>query len=88
MLKDVEKVFDYFGGNNEIFSNVTSILELNLNGGNTRKIEFKYFYVSVFKKAQSILNLKTKSWLIDLISMYASIKIGFHRHTVRFIMLI
>ena len=25
-------------------------LELNLNGGNTRKIEFKYFYVSVFKK--------------------------------------
>lgn len=69
MLKDVEKVFDYFGGNNEIFSNVTSILELNLNGGNTRKIEFKYFYVSVFKKGTVHIEFKDQK-LVDRFNIY------------------
>ena len=69
MLKDVEKVFDYFGGSNEIFSNVTSILELNLNGGNTRKIEFKYFYVSVFKKGTVHIEFKDQK-LVDRFNIY------------------
>lgn len=69
MLKDVEKVFDYFGGSNEIFSNVTSILEINLNGGNTRKIEFKYFYVSVFKKGTVHIEFKDQK-LVDRFNIY------------------
>lgn len=69
MLKDVEKVFNYFGGSNEIFSNVTSILELNLNGGNTRKIEFKYFYVSVFKKGTVHIEFKDQK-LVDRFNIY------------------
>lgn len=70
MLKDVEKVFDYFGGSNESFSNIKSILELNLNGGNTRKIEFKYFYVSVFKKGTVHIEFKDQK-LVDRFNIYA-----------------
>lgn len=70
MLKDVEKVFDYFGGSNESFSNIKSILELNLNSGNTRKIEFKYFYVSVFKKGTVHIEFKDQK-LVDRFNIYA-----------------
>lgn len=70
MLSDVEKVFNYFEGNEIASGNITGILERNVKMGVTRKIELKYFYISIFKKGTVHIEFKDRK-LVDRFNIYA-----------------
>ena len=70
MLSDVEKVFNYFEGNEITSGNIMGILERNVKMGVTRKIELKYFYISIFKKGTVHIEFKDQK-LVDRFNIYA-----------------
>lgn len=70
MLKDVEKVFDYFDGCDDIHTNIYFVLDKNINMGIAKKIELKYFYVTIYKKGTVHIEFKDQK-LVDRFNIYA-----------------
>ena len=69
MLSDIEKVFNYFEGNEIASGNIMRILERNVKMGVTRKIELKHFYISIFKKGTVHIEFKDQK-LVDRFNIY------------------
>lgn len=57
-LKDIEKVFNYLDNGFTEDVNIDEVLKLSKHYGETKKIDIKYFYLTFYKKAHVILNLK------------------------------
>lgn len=77
VLSDLEKAFDYLGGEGPEGYNLSSRLEWAKQGKQTRNIELKYFAIDIFKKGTTHIKFYPESMpLVDRLNIYASQKKG------------
>ena len=68
-ISDIEKVFDYLDGGKTEPVNLEWVLNLACDGGQTRKIPCKYFYVDLFKKGTMHIKFRDQE-LVDKFNIY------------------
>ena len=77
VLSDLEKAFDYLGGEGPEGYNLSARLEWAKPGHQTRNIELKYFAIDIFKKGTTHIKFYPESMkLVDRLNIYASQKKG------------
>ena len=77
VLSDLEKAFDYLGGEGPEGYNLSARLEWAKQGHQTRNIELKYFAIDIFKKGTTHIKFYPESMpLVDRLNIYASQKKG------------
>lgn len=70
-LKDIERVFEYLDGSDRInYHDLSSILKVAENMGESRNIELKYFNVSFYKKGTCHIEF-TDEKLLKKFNIYA-----------------
>ena len=68
-ISDIEKVFDYLDGGKTEPVNLEWVLNLACDGGQTRKIPCKYFFVDLFKKGTMHIKFRDQE-LVDKFNIY------------------
>lgn len=58
LIQDIEKVFNYLGGNPQILSDCDSVLRKMELTGNTKNVSFKYFDATFYKKGTCHITFK------------------------------
>lgn len=77
VLSDLEKAFDYLGGEGPEGYNLSARLEWAKQGHQTRNIELKYFAIDIFKKGTTHIKFYPESMkLVERLNIYASQKKG------------
>lgn len=70
-IGDIEKVFNYLDGRATDLSNIMGIVRYANTAGATRNIEFKYFYLTVYKKGTAHIKFKDEyKYLVDALNIY------------------
>ena len=74
-IGDIEKVFNYLDGHATDLSNIMGIVRYANTAGVTRNIEFKYFYLTVYKKGTAHIKFKDEyKYLVDALNIYVGKK--------------
>ena len=74
-IGDIEKVFNYLDGRATDLSNIMGIVRYANTAGATRNIEFKYFYLTVYKKGTAHIKFKDEyKYLVDALNIYVGKK--------------
>jgi phospholipid N-methyltransferase len=77
VLSDLEKSFDYLGGEGPEGYDLNARLECAKQSGQTRNIQLKYFAIDIFKKGTTHIKFYPETMkLVDRLNIYASQKKG------------
>lgn len=77
VLSDLEKSFDYLGGEGPEGYDLNARLEWAKQSGQTRNIQLKYFAIDIFKKGTTHIKFYPETMkLVDRLNIYASQKKG------------
>lgn len=77
VLSDLEKSFDYLGGETPEGYSLDACLQLAKDGGKTKNIQLKYFAIDIYKKGTTHIKFYPETMpLVERLNIYASQKKG------------